>query len=183
MTDRFIAHITKQAIKERKAHQVYKEYLEFLSWLDSVSEELEYIIELGVDRGGNLWAMQQIAPHVSFIAVDSNIGKLYSEDYKQGTVFVNEKSADAALKIKKLYVPEKTLVFIDACHHYKFAKKDSQLYASKYQVFHDIYDDKKDNRIPKLFNEFKDKKEIIKEWGDKENHIVGIGVRLDPTYK
>jgi len=76
MNRREIEKLAKDAIKQHNARQDYKEYVEFLCWLDTIKTKLACIVEVGVARGGNLWAMQQVAPDPLYIGIDTNISSI-----------------------------------------------------------------------------------------------------------
>jgi len=172
--------VAEIAIREFGAKQDSTELTEFLSWLRELPEPPRYVVEVGVYRGGHLWAMQQALPEAQFIGVDHSFRFLRKCVFKAGTLLVYGKSAEVAEQVRGMYVPDQTLVYIDGDHRYDGVSQDARLYPARYQAFHDINDTRSAEQKKLVCHFYREHRAEFQVTFVNQPNTVGIGVRVSP---
>lgn len=170
--------IAQKAVKDYRAAQHPEELAPFLAWLSEVQPR--FIVEIGMYCGGNLWAMQQVVSTATFIGVEpglSYIGEATKCPLTVGTILLVGREIDEPVMrtIKRICIPEETLMYFDSSHSWRAVMKQSALYPAKYHAYHDVKDDRKPWKVAKMFA---DNREQFIQIFSVEEHRGGIGVRL-----
>lgn len=172
--------IAQRALQEFRAKQDPNELADFLQWLNELDPQPKYVVEIGVYRGGNLWAMQQAARDATFIAVDLTFKRIRHWQYKCGTTFICGDSSEVAPHVRRLYVPSETLVYIDGNHAYEHVSLDALNYPANYQAFHDIKDDRRAPESKMVCDYYQEHLPEFERAFSNYPHYVGIGIRRPP---
>jgi hypothetical protein len=173
--------VADTAIREFGARQDPRELTQFLSWLQELREPPRYVVEVGVYRGGHLWAMQQALPDARFVGVDYSFRYLTNCVFKAGTLLVCGKSAAVAEQVRGMYEPDHTLVYIDADHGYAGVSRDARLYPARYQAFHDINDTRSADQKQLVCHFYREHQAEFPVTFCNQPNTVGIGVRVSPS--
>lgn len=173
-----IEAIAAKAIQDFRAAQHLPELIEFLEWLKRLAPAPQYVVEIGVATGGNLWAMQQVfLQGVQFIGVDQSYRRLSDCPFRAGTILVCGKSQEVDRIVRRMYLPEQALVYIDANHGYKQSRDDAIKYPASYQVFHDVKDTRRAAEKRLVCHFFEEHRHEFVELFTHETDRGGIGIR------
>lgn len=175
--------IAETAITQFGAKQDGEELAEFLAWLRDLRPRPKYILEIGVYRGGSMWAMQQVVPDATFIGIDCSFKRLGRCEFRTGTHFIFGRSGSVSDQVRRLYDPEEAVVFIDGDHSYDAVVMDSELYPARHQVFHDVKDGRKADRERLVCHFYQERQEEFVELFSRHKNFVGIGVRVPPALR
>ena len=172
--------LARKAIEEFRAKQDPDELADFLRWLSKVRPRPEYVVEIGVYRGGNMWAMQQVVPEAGFIGIDRCFKRLDSRKFKSGTILVCGNSGDVKDLVGTLYDPDRALVYIDGDHSYEAVLRDVNNYPARYQAFHDIKDGEGHSR-KRACHFYQEHSSEFTHAFSRYSHRLGIGIREAPV--